>query len=71
MTGIDTQSLYCGRDWGSMVAQLLGYARNPSMFDDIRGGIMVRPGSTLAGTTGGGKMVDFSINAASTVWVCK
>lgn len=54
-----------------MAAQLLDYTRDPSMFDDIRGGIMVRPGSTLAGTTGGGKMVDFSINADSTVWVCK
>lgn len=32
---------------------------------------MVRPGSDLAGTTGGEGMVDFSINAASTVWVCK
>lgn len=54
-----------------MMAQLLDYAWDPSMFDDIRGGIMVRPRSALAGTTGGGKMVDFSINAASTVWVCK
>ena len=53
------------------MAQRLDYARDPSMFDDIRGGIMVRPGSTLAGTTGSGKMVDFSINAPSTVWVCK
>lgn len=56
---------------GAPSPQLLDYSRDPSMFDDIRGGIMVRPSSTLAGTTGGGKMVDFSINADSTVWVCK
>lgn len=32
---------------------------------------MVRSDNTAAGTSGGGKVVDFSINADSTVWVCK
>lgn len=44
---------------------------NGGLFDEIRGGIMVRSDNTVAGTSGGGKVVDFSINADSTVWVCK
>lgn len=41
------------------------------MFDDLRGGIMVRTDSDEAGTVGGGRAVDLAINAESTVWVCK
>lgn len=41
------------------------------MFDNLRGGIMVRTDSDQAGTTGGGKVVDIAINANSTIWVCK
>lgn len=54
-----------------IVEQLLGFATTLTMFGDLRGGIMVRTDSDQAGTTGEGKAVDFSINAASTVWVCR
>lgn len=41
------------------------------MFDALRGGILVRTDPGVAGTADGSKAVDFSINADSTVWVCK
>ena len=51
--------------------QRLGYDTTQTMFDDLRGGLMVRTNSYEAGIVDGGRMVDFAINAESTVWVCK
>lgn len=54
-----------------MCAQLIGYTSTRVMFDDLRGGIMVRTDFDEAGTTGGAKTVDLSMSADSTVWVCR
>lgn len=54
-----------------VAAQLLDYRLSLKMFDDLRGGIMVRTDPELAGSKDVGKVVDFTINADSTVWVCR
>lgn len=51
--------------------QLLGYSTSLNLFDEIRGGIMVRTDLDEAGTVGGEKVVDFALNSPSTVWVCR